>query len=77
LKKFLATFSDITYTSRALWGPGVRPGGYPAGAGGSGRRYDESCMMFKEPAGGHKEKSVEGLFVLFLQFCKFFFSRET
>ena len=37
------------------------------GALGSGRRYDESCMMFKEPAGGIRRKSVE-VFVLFLIF---------
>ena len=52
-------------------GPRGRPGGYPFGPGGlgSGRRYDESCMMFKEPAGGIRRKSVEVfVFVLFLFF---------
>lgn len=51
-------------------GPRGRPGGVPRGPGGlgSGRRYDESCMMFKEPAGGHKEKECRSVCFLFCNF---------
>jgi len=77
-----STFSDITYTSRALWGRGVGPGGYPVDRGGFGVGEAIWWILYDvQGAGrGHKEKECRSIcfvFVFCFAICKFFFSRET
>ena len=61
-----STLSDITYTSRALWGRGVGPGGTPwAGGFGVGEAIWWILYDVQGAGRGHKEKECRSVFFCF------------